>query len=69
MEMTNKEKDRLAILNYLEGKELVNVEELIKQSGAEKLRVYPILFEESQKGTIKIVERDALGAPVSVKAI
>lgn len=69
MEMTNKEQDRLAILDYLKGKKVVNVEELVKQSGAEKLRVYPILFEESQKGTIEVVERDALGAPVSVKAI
>lgn len=45
----------------------VDVERIINESGAEKLRVYPILFEEEQAGNIVVTERCKLGAASRVK--
>ena len=61
-EMTNKEKDIAAILNYLQDKKSVTVEEIKKESGAEPVRVYPILFELEEKNVIEVLEREGLGA-------
>ena len=65
-DMTNKEKDIAAILNYLQGKKKVNVEDIIKESGVDALRVYPILFELEQKHVLEVVEREDLGAAKTV---
>lgn len=64
--MNNKEKDIHAIVSYLQGKKQVDVEEIITNAGADKLRVYPILFELEQHGIITVSEREALGAPKRV---
>lgn len=61
-EMTNKEKDIAAILNYLQDKKSVTVEDIKKESGAEPMRVYTILFELEQKDVIEVLEREGLGA-------
>ena len=45
----------------------VFVEEIIQNSGAEKLRVYPALFELEQSGFLEVLERDELGAPLIVR--
>ena len=61
------EQDRKKILDYLAswGCE-VSVDTLIAESGADKMRVYPILFEETQAGHIQVIELSKLGAPEKV---
>lgn len=44
----------------------IRVEDIIQNSGADKLRVYPALFEMEQSGFIKVLEREELGAPTVV---
>ena len=39
------------------------MQDIITHSGAEKLRVYSILFELEQEGRIEVTEREELGAP------
>jgi len=58
-----KEKDRQKILDYMKGRAEVMVNDIIDNSGAEKLRVYPILFEEEQRGRIHVVKTVDMGAP------
>ena len=45
----------------------IRVEDIIQNSGADKLRVYPALFELEQAGYIEVVEREELGAPLAVR--
>lgn len=45
----------------------VRVEDIIGNSGAEKLRIYPVLFELEQSGFIEVMEREELGAPAVVR--
>lgn len=45
----------------------VSVEDIIRDSGADRLRVYPALFELEQAGWLEVVEREELGAPVMVR--
>ena len=40
---------------------------MISYSGADKLRVYPALFELEQSGFLEVVEREELGAPLVVR--
>lgn len=58
-----KEQDRKLILEFLKGKAEVHVSDLIAYSGAEKMRVYPILFEEVQAGYIMVIKANFLGTP------
>lgn len=43
------------------------VDDIILNSGADKLRVYPALFELEQDGFIEVLEREELGAPAVVR--
>ena len=45
----------------------VEVEDIIAHSGAEKLRVYPALFELEQEGWLTVTEREELGSPKRVR--
>lgn len=45
----------------------ISVDDIIRNSGADKLRVYPALFELEQDGYIEVTEREELGAPVAVR--
>lgn len=45
----------------------VSVEDILLNSGADKLRVYPALFELEQSGFLEVVEREELGAPSVVR--
>ncbi len=47
--------------------EVTTVDDIIQDSGADKLRVYPALFELEQDGYIEVVEREELGAPLAVR--
>lgn len=64
-----KQKDREAILSFLEGKELVTIVDIKENSGAEWLRVLPILTELELEGRIKVLEESELGSPISVALI
>ena len=55
-EIDYKEIDRKSILEYIEKQGgQCPVQDIIKDSGAEKLRVYPILFEEVQSARLTVM--------------
>ena len=68
--MDYKELDTRNIVRYLQlfsgG---VNVDNILQYSGADKLRVYPALFELEQAGLLEVLEREELGAPRIVRWI
>lgn len=47
----------------------VLVDAILQYSGADKLRVYPALFELEQAGQLEVLEREELGAPRIVRWI
>lgn len=47
----------------------VLVEDIIQHSGADKLRVYPALFELEQSKFLEVVEHEELGAPFVVRKV
>lgn len=53
------------IQSYPDG---VEVADIIVHSGAEKLRVYPALFELEQEGWLAVTEREELGSPKRVRS-
>lgn len=60
--------DTQKIRDYIDALEVVvTVDDIIRNSGADKLRVYPALFELEQDGYIEVTEREELGAPVAVR--
>ena len=69
-EVNYKEVDRKAVLAYMKGKAEVHVDDIISNSGADRLRVYAILFEEEQAGYVVVVKASQWGAPeiVSLKS-
>lgn len=69
-EVNYKEMDRKTILEYLKGKAEVHVDDIMENSGAERLRVYSILFEEEQDGYVVVVKANQWGTPeiVSLKS-
>ena len=64
--MNYKQQDRDKILSYLQTHSVSTVDSIIKESGAERLRGYPILFELRQENIIQILEESDWGAPVKV---
>ena len=65
-----KEQDRKKILDFLRSNGgTATVDELLTKSGAEKLRIYPILFEEFHAGHITFLEEEHYGAPKVVRLI
>ena len=66
--MNYKEIDTQRIIDYIgtfaNG---VSVDDIILHSGADKLRVYPALFELEQSGWLEVLEREELGAPSMVR--
>lgn len=61
-----KEADRKIVLDYMRGRAEVMVKDIIENSGANRLRVHAILFEEESKETITVIKSDNFGAPVIV---
>lgn len=60
--------DTQKIISYMEpSSDNISVEDIIQHSGADKLRVYPALFELEQSGFLEVVEREELGAPLVVR--
>ena len=66
METNYKQLDRDRVLLYLKEHGVSTVEAIVEQSGAEPLRIYPLLFELAQEKIIRIVEENAWGAPLKV---
>lgn len=67
MEINYKLSDTRKIISYIQSSpNAVDVEDIIQNSGADKLRVYPALFELEQNGIIEVLEREELGAPMVV---
>ena len=68
IDMNYKEIDTQRIIDYIgtfaNG---VSVDDIILHSGADKLRVYPALFELEQSGWLEVTEREELGAPMMVR--
>ena len=63
-----KEFDRKKIMDYVAaGQGDVAVDQIIAESGAEKVRVDPILFEEVQAGHLEVTESEPMGAPRMVR--
>lgn len=59
--------DNQRIIDYINFfTDAVSVEDILQNSGADKLRVYPALFELEQDGFIEVLEREELGAPMVV---
>ena len=70
MDTNYKHLDTLRILHYLRQHPVgTTVENIILHSGADKLRVYPALFELEQAGRLEVLEREELGAPRIVRWI
>ena len=65
-----KSQDRERILSFISnqgGSALV--EEVMEQSGAEPLRVYPLLFELRQEGLLAYEEEEEYGSPKRVRLV
>ena len=67
--MNYKQQDRDKILIYLQAHPVSRVEAIIEESGAERLRIYPILFELSQERVIRVLEVSEWGAPLKVELL
>ena len=61
--------DLTCILLYLHKHPITTVDAIIQESGAEQLRVYPLLFELVQKKKIRILEENGWGAPLKVELL
>lgn len=60
--------DTQRIIDYISSSSIeISVEDILLHSGADKLRVYPALFELEQSGWLEVVEREELGAPSVVR--
>lgn len=68
MDMDYKQQDALRILDYLRQHPAgISVDDIILHSGAEKLRVYPALFELEQDGRLEVLAREMLGAAIPIR--
>ena len=67
MRTNYKQLDLNRILLYLQSHPISTVEAIVQESGAEPLRVYPLLFELAQEKKIRILEENGWGAPLKVE--
>ncbi|WP_018667983.1 hypothetical protein [Bacteroides gallinarum] len=68
MDINYKALDTQRIKDYIDTSgTAATVEAIIQNSGADKLRVYPALFELEQDGYIEVIEREELGTPSVVR--
>ena len=67
METNYKQLDQNRVLLYLKEHRVSTVDAIVEQSGAEPLRIYPLLFELAQEKVIRIVEASVWGAPLKVE--
>ena len=63
-----KQQDRERILSFISSQGgYALVEAIMERSGAEPLRVYPLLFELRQKGLLAYGEEEEYGSPKRVR--
>ena len=68
--MDYKQQDTIRILHYLRLYPAgISVDDIILHSGADKLRIYPALFELEQDGRQEVLEREELGAARVVRLV
>ena len=68
MNMDFKQQDTLRILDYLRRyPDGIAVDDIIAHCGADRLRVYPALFELEQEGRLEVLEREVLGAAIPIR--
>ena len=67
MQTNYKQLDFNRILLYLQSHPISTVEAIVQESGAEPLRVYPLLFELAQEKKIRILEENGWGSPLKVE--
>lgn len=58
-----KEQDRRRILDFMKGRAEVMVHDIVGYSGADKQRVFPILYEEELNGRVRVIKRTDNGVP------
>jgi DNA-binding IclR family transcriptional regulator len=62
-----KEIDRNLILKYIKSfGGIIKVDDIIERSGANRLRVYPLLNELEKQGLIMESKHDMFGAPTEI---
>lgn len=60
--------DTQKVINYISiFSDNISVDSILQNSGADKLRIYPALFELEQSGFLEVIEREGLGAPLIVR--
>lgn len=66
-----KREDREKILKYIAARagQDVPVDDIVREAGADRLRVHPLLFELEREGCIAVVARRVLGAPAVVRLV
>ena len=65
-----KSQDRERILSFISNQGgCALVEAIIERSGAEPLRVYPLLFELRQEGLLAYEEEEEYGSPKRVRLL
>ena len=64
-----KKQDREYILAYLKAHPISSVDAIMEESGAEPVRVYPLLFELNQKKIIRVLEETGWGAPLRIELL
>lgn len=64
-----KEQDRKKIRDFMKGRTEVMVYDILKHSGANRLRVYTILYEEEMRGRIRVIKTHGLGSPEIVTLV
>ena len=62
-----KTQDREQILAYLKAHPISSVDAIMEASGAEPVRVYPVLFELNQEKIIRVLEETGWGAPLRIE--
>ena len=62
-----KKQDREYILAYLKAHPFSSVVAIMEESGAEPVRVYPLLFELNQEKIIRVLEETGWGAPLRIE--
>lgn len=68
MDINYKIIDTQRIVDYISSSPIeISVKDIIFHSGADKLRVYPALFELEQSGWLEVLEREEFGAPSVVR--
>lgn len=62
-----KAKDIEAIMTYIGDRDGVQVDDIMANAGANRLRVYPIIAQLHAEGKLEIVETEGMGAPKVVR--